>query len=71
MYPNNIFVYKNGAIRQENKAFRDDQEMFCELEIRHNLPVIGDKPEINLCCSRNQKIFYRYTLPNLNIWIEE
>jgi len=72
MYPNNIFIYKSGAIRQESKIYPEDWRSVREVEQVASPELYFD--EINDAClypRQLQRHFYRYKLPNLNVWIEE
>lgn len=71
MYPNNIFVYKNGAIRMDDTNFGDHTRFVYEIQKDNDFICCTayEHPSVN---SRFRQIeLRRYKLPNLNVWMEE
>jgi len=72
MSPNNLFIYKNGAIRQDYRQFKDTDKYIYELQKDNKFYTYINYEHPSLQSEFRQICFVRYSLPNgLNIWIEE
>lgn len=77
MYPNNIFIYKNGAVRTDNHIYPKylthlEEYHIGRYEFKDAVDLAPVDFQIVVTADDDNGIdFYRFSLPHIEVWIEK